>query len=79
MGRMVKIAGTNESGDSTQLYKIGTKWFRNKEHYINILKSSNISYQVVLDLLESDKNCLFSDNVKTKIVKLLENELSNRE
>ena len=25
MGRMVKIAGTNEVGDSNQLYKIGLK------------------------------------------------------
>jgi hypothetical protein len=75
MGRMVKIAGINKIGDSNQLYKIGTKWFENKEHYINTLKSSDLSYQTVLDLLESDKNCLFSDNVKTKIIKLLENEL----
>lgn len=75
MGRMVKIAGTNEIGDSNQLYKIGTKWFKNKEHYIITLKSSDLSYQTVLDLLKSDKNCLFSDNVKTKIIKLLENEL----
>lgn len=75
MGRMVKIAGTNEIGDSNQLYKIDTKWFKNKEHYIITLKSSDLSYQTVLDLLESDKNCLFSDNVKTKIIKLLKNEL----
>ena len=75
MGRMVKITGTNEIGDSNQLYKIGTKWFKNKEQYINTLKSSNVSYRTVLDLLESDKNCLFSNDVKTKIVKILENEL----
>lgn len=75
MGRMVKITGTNEIGDSNQLYKIGTKWFKNKEQYINTLKSSNVSYRTVLDLLESDKNCLFSDEVKNKIIKLLENEL----
>ena len=75
MGRMVKITGTNEIGDSNQLYKIGTKWFKNKEQYINTLKSSNISYQTILDLLEFDKNCLFSDEVKNKIIKLLENEL----
>lgn len=54
MGRMVKIAGTNEIGDSNQLYKIGTKWFKNKEHYIITLKSSDLSYQTVLDLLESE-------------------------
>lgn len=72
---MVKITGANEIGDSNQLYKIGTKWFKSKEQYINTLKSSNILYRTVLDLLESDKNCLFSDDVKTKIVKLLENEL----
>lgn len=75
MGRMVKIAGTNKVGNSNQLYKIGTKWFKNKEHYVNTLKSSDVTYQVVLDLLESDKNCLFSDNIKIQIVKLLENEL----
>ena len=75
MGRMVKITGTNETGDSNKLYKIGTKWFKNKEHYVNTLKSSDVSYQDVLDLLESDKNCLFSDNVKIQIVKLLENQL----
>ena len=75
MGRMVKIAGTNEVGDSNQLCKIGTKWFTSKTHYINTLKLSNISYQTILDLLESDKNCLFSDEVKNKIIKLLENEL----
>lgn len=59
MGRMVKIAVTNEIGDSNQLYKIGTKWFKNKEHYINTLKSSDLSYQTVLDLLESDKIVYF--------------------
>ena len=75
MGRMVKIAGTNEVGDSNQLYKIVTNWFKSKTHYINTLKLSNISYQTILDLLESDKNCLFSDEVKNKIIKLLENEL----
>lgn len=42
MGRMVKITGTNEIGDSNQLYKIGTKWFKNKEHYINTLKSWHV-------------------------------------
>ena len=36
---------------------------------------THISYQTILDLLESDKNCLFSDEVKNKIIKLLENEL----
>lgn len=77
MGRMVKIAGTNEIGDSNQLYKIGTKWFKNKSHYTNMLKSSNISYQTILDLLESDKNCLFSDKIKNKIVELLQTELIN--
>mgnify|MGYP000463795593 FL=1 len=35
MGRMIKIAETNEVGDSNQLYKIGTKWFKSKTHYIN--------------------------------------------
>ena len=75
MGRTVKIAGTNEIGDSTQLYKIGTKWYKDKQHYINILKSSDVSYRIVLDLLEADKSCLFSDNIKNKIVKLLESEL----
>lgn len=76
---MVKIAGTNEIGDLNQLYKIGTKWFKSKAHYINTLKSSNISYQTILDLLESDKNCLFSDKIKNKIVELLQIELINRE
>ena len=75
MGRMVKIAETNEVGDSNQLYKIGTKWFKSKTHYINTLKLSNISYQTILDLLESDKNCLFSDEINNKIIKLLDNEL----
>ena len=75
MGRMVKIANTNEVGDSSQLYKIGTKWFKDKEQYINTLKSNNISYSTILDLLESDRNCLFSDEVKNQIVKLLETEL----
>lgn len=78
MGRMVKIAGTNDVGDSTQLYKIGTKWYRDKQHYINILKSSNISYETVLDLLEEDRSCLFSDNIKNKIIKLLESELTSK-
>ena len=68
MGRTVKIAGTNEIGDSTQLYKIGTKWYKDKQHYINILKSSDVSYRIVLDLLEADKGGLFSNNIKNKIV-----------
>ena len=79
MGRMVKIAGTNEIGDSNQLYKIGKKWFKSKKKKKKKLKSSNISYQTILDLLESDKNCLFSDKIKNKIVELLQIELINRE
>lgn len=75
MGRKVIIAGTNESGNSSQLYKIGTKWFKDKEHYVNTLKSNNISYSTILDLLESDRNCLFSDEVKNKIINLLQTEL----
>lgn len=67
MGRMVKIAGTNEVGDSNQLYKIGTKWFKSKTHYINTLKSSNISYQTILDLLESDKIVYFLMRLKTRL------------
>lgn len=74
MGRKVMIAETNEYGDSSQLYKIGTKWFKDKEHYISTLNNSN-SYSTILDLLESDKSCLFSDSVKNKIVKLLQSEL----
>ena len=75
MGRMVKIAGTNEVGDSNQLYKIGTKWFKSKTHYINTLKSSNISYQTILDFFDSDNNCKFSDEDKNNIIKIKENQI----
>lgn len=55
--------------------KLAHNGFKNKEHYINTLISSNVSYKSILELLEADRNCLFSDVVKNKIIELLNTEL----
>lgn len=79
MGRMVICVTTGEKGDSSELYKIGSKWFKDKNDYIEYLKRNNVCYGDILDLLISDRNIIFKEDIKNKIVKLLHDELLNRE
>ena len=71
MGRMVKCAFTGEIADSSCLYKVGSQWFEDKDTYIRYLKSKDISYKDILELLTDDKNFIVSESTKDKIVKLL--------
>ena len=71
MGRMVKCAFTGKIADSSCLYKVGSQWFEDKDTYIKYLKSKDISYKDILELLTDDKNFIVSESTKDKIVKLL--------
>lgn len=75
MGRMVKCYVTGTIIDSNNAYKIGKKWFKDKETYINYLKNKDISYQDVLSLLTEDKDCVISNQAKDKIVKIIIDDL----
>ena len=71
MGRMVKCAFTGKIVDSSCLYKVGRQWFEDKDTYIRYLKSKDISYKDILELLTEDKDFIVSESTKNKIVKLL--------
>ena len=71
MGRMVKCAFTGKIADSSCLYKVGSQWFEDKDAYIRYLKSKDISYKDILELLTEDKDFIVSESTKNKIVKLL--------
>ena len=71
MGRMVKCAFTEKIADSSYLYKVRSQWFEDKDTYIRYLKSKDISYKDILELLTEDKNFIISESTKDKIVKLL--------
>lgn len=71
MGRMVKCAFTGKVADSSCLYKIGRQWFEDKDTYIRYLKSRDISYGDILELLTEDKNLIISEATKEKIIKIL--------
>lgn len=71
MGRMVKCAFTWKIADSSYLYKVGSQWFEDKDTYIRYLKSKDISYKDILELLTEDKDFIVSESTKNKIVKLL--------
>lgn len=76
---MVICATTGEKGDSSELYKVGRKWFKDQSDYVNYLKSKNVYYNDILDLLISDRDIILKDEIKDKIVKLLQKELLSRE
>ena len=71
MGRMVKCYVTGICGDSNNFYKIGTKWFKDKETYINYLKSKDVTYQDILSLLIEDKDMVISLSAKDKIIEVI--------
>lgn len=71
MGRMVKCYVTGNKIDSNDSYKVGSKWFTDKETYISYLKSNDISYQDILSLLTEDKGCIISNQAKNKIIKII--------
>ena len=75
MGRMVKCAFTGKIADSSCLYKVGRQWFEDKETYINYLKSKDISYEDILELLTEDRNFIISENTKNQIIKILLNDI----
>lgn len=45
MSRMVKCRATGICGESAKFYKIGRDWFKDKNAYINYLKSGSVIYQ----------------------------------
>ena len=71
MGRMVKCCVTGNKIDSNNSYKIGTKWFTDKDTYINYLKSKNITYQDILSLLTEDRDMIVSLSAKDKIIAII--------
>ena len=75
MGRMVKCAFTGKIADSSCLYKVGRQWFEDKETYINYLKSKDISYEDIFELLTEDRNFIISENTKNQIIKILLNDM----
>ena len=75
MGRMVKCAFTGKIADYSCLYKVGRQWFEDKETYINYLKSKDISYEDILELLTEDRNFIISENTKNQIIKLILNDM----
>lgn len=71
MARMVRCRATGSRGKSEEFYKIGRDWFRDKEAYINYLKSGDVTYQDILELLTEDKDMIISSSTKDKIIELI--------
>lgn len=71
MARMVKCCATGVHGKSEEFYKIGRNWFKDKDAYINYLKSGDVTYQDILELLTEDKNMIISSSTKDKIIELI--------
>lgn len=71
MARMVKCHATNIHGKSEEFYKIGRNWFKDKDAYINYLKSGDVTYQDVLSLLTEDKSQIISSSAKDKIIEII--------
>lgn len=78
MGRMVKCCVTGTAIDSNNSYKIGIKWFKDKETYINHLKNKDITYQDILSLLTEDGCCIISNHAKDQIIKIIEEDVKQR-
>lgn len=74
MGRMVKCAFTGKIADSSNLHKVGKQWFEDKDTYIRYLKSKDVSYKDILELLTEDKDFIISENTKDKIIKILQSD-----
>lgn len=75
MGRLVKCSVTGSCGDSNNFYKIGNKWFKDKETYIHYLTTKDITYQDILSLLTEDRNCVISNETKDKVIKVVLSDL----
>lgn len=71
MGRLIKCSVTGICGDSNNFYKIGNKWFKDKETYIHYLTTKNITYQDIVSLLTEDRDCVISNATKDKIVQII--------
>lgn len=71
MARMVKCHATNIHGKSEEFYKIGRNWFKDKDAYINYLKSGDVTYRDVLSLLTEDKSQIISSSAKDKIIEII--------
>ena len=71
MSRMVKCRATGIHGDSDKFYKIGRDWFKDKNAYINYLKSKDVAYKDILSLLTEDKNAIISSSAKDKIIAVI--------
>lgn len=71
MSRMVKCRATGICGKSAKFYKIGRDWFKDKNAYINYLKSESVTYQDILSLLAEDKNQIISSSAKDKIIEII--------
>ena len=71
MARMVRCRATGIHGKSEEFYKIGRDWFKDKNAYINFLKSGDVTYQDILELLIEDKNMIISSSAKDKIIEVI--------
>ena len=71
MARMVRCRATGFRGKSEEFHKIGRDWFKDKDAYINYLKSGDVTYQDILELLTEDKNMIISSSTKDKIIELI--------
>lgn len=76
MGRLVKCSVTGICGDSNNFYKVGKKWFKDKETYISYITTKDITYQDILYLLTEDRNCVISNVTKDKIAKIIISDLN---
>jgi len=75
MARLVKCVVTGVCGNSSEFHKVGTKWYKDRETYLNYLKNKDISYEDILNLLIDDRSCIVSPVSKRKIIDVLKQEL----
>lgn len=75
---MVKCCVTGTAIDSNNSYKVGIKWFKDKETYINYLNNKDITYQYILSLLTEDRGCIVSNVTKDQIIKIIEEDIKQR-
>ena len=67
---MVKCCVTGIHGELDEFYKIGRNWFKDKDAYINYLKSKDVTYNDMLSLLTENKNTIISSFAKDKIIEV---------